>query len=613
MWELDDEYDGAFSEEDRAIIRARGQVMVAAYKEWNQGVNRDLLKSDKIKEFIAKGFVTDWQIIELSANQRLDISSEGIVKLIDYGIISFAKALKLQLSMVQRDFLSTEGICELIINQIISLDRVLKLSRTQRFILESRGIRSLLSEKIITLDQTLALSPNQIRALNDLDTVQRIIIGDLNIQQFVGEIFFFRRHHINHVQSTHTASVHNTVSESAEKLRQRYADKVFKKSSLEKILQKSGLKNIIRKLGIVSKSGLEKVLREIKAFIDALPNNDPRKKAATHCIARITNWGGDFVDPLSKLSTKELLALSFVAIRDNKYHQSEIEDAENRFIEGLVEIQRGYNSSATEEDKPICASGAFNKLIESLQGVHQDCTIQYMTEGTASLKLPVVVREELDSYLLNLICSAKNEAVLIHLEKLIQKVQQSGNSKSFLQKIEKKIAIRILDEFASLYPFGKLDHNFIKLVSFTKEVDVSAVLEKNLVYLRKKRQSISAFQQQSPLSYDWDQSMPSQAVSPGHNVDSEAENQLPFPPGPETGAIPRRRYKLENIEDTLSLVQEMDALSLIPDKFGSATQSGHMPSSNFWQPKFATSTEDNVSFAPSDALEKSSGVRSKNL
>lgn len=695
MWDLE---SGFFSEKEEVPnsgIRKRGLA------EWNREKNYELLKSDKIKEFIAKGFITEQRVMALRENRRLNLSSEGIIKLIDYGIISLAQALELELAHSKRYFLSAEGIFELIINQFMSLDQALKLSDSQELNLESRGVqhllakrtitldqalalsenqrlnlsskgivklidhgiinlaealepeledstreflskewmfglinrgvisfaqaleleldnfkqdflsidgvyklivkriirfdqvlnlnnseqlnlessgvRELLSKKIITLDQALALNESQCRALSDRNTVLRIIMKELNIRQFIGASAP-PLSCINHSQSTHTASVHYSASESAEKLRQRYADKICKKSSLEKKFEKSRLKNIIRKLDMVSKSSLEKTLREIKAFADALPDNDPRKKVARRCIKRITDLDDNFIDPSSKLSMKELLALSFTAIRDNNYHQREIEDAENQFIAGLVEIQRGYNSSDTEKDKPICASGAFNKFIESLQGIHPDCNIQYITTETASLKLPIIVREELDNYLSNLINSGKTEVELVHFEKLLRRAQRSGNFKSFLEKIEENIAIRILDEFASLYPSGKSDLNFIELISYSKEVDVSAVLEKNLVDLQKKKKSFSCY-----------------------NSMGEAENELFVSDRPETGAISRRRSQVA--VDPLPLISEMTSLSLTPDQFDSASYSSGMVRSNFWQPGF-TAAEDSDSFETSDLCKK---------
>ncbi|MFM2322561.1 MAG: hypothetical protein RLZZ225_714 [Pseudomonadota bacterium] len=536
MWDLN---DGFFSKEDEAIIRTRRENERWACDEWNQTLNRELLQSEKIKEFIAKGLVSIQQVEGLREEQRLNLSSAGIVKLIDHGIISFSKASKLKLEPSELDFLSKEGICELIINPLISL----------------------------TLKQALALTEDQRHALNDPNTVQRIINGELNIQQFIGAVVPYHCGEINPIQSTHIASVHRTVSESAGKLNQRYADKICNESRLEEIIPKSGLGNIIRKLGIVS-TNLNKTLCQVKKFVNALPDNDSRKKVAKRCIKRIIDSEDSFIDPSSKLSTRKLLALSFAAIRDNKYHQGEIKDAENQFIEGLVEIQRGYNLSDIEKDKPICASGAFNKLIESLQGIHPDCEIHYITKEIASSKLPVIVRENLDKYLSKLIDSAEIEADLNSLKSLIQQMQQNQDFKPFLAKIKKNIITSLLHEFSSLYPLGRHDPELIKLVDSSECADVSKVLESNLVKLEKKRQCF---------------------------VRSEI------------GAILRRRCEVAT--DTLPAV-EMESLSLTADESGVACYSADVTASSFWQPSF-TSSEDSGSFETSNLCSESSGARSK--
>lgn len=145
MWDLESGYFFKKEEVPNSRIRKWG------LDEWNREKNCDLLKSDKIKEFIAKGFITEQRVMGLRENQRLNLSSEGIVKLIDRGIISLVQALKLELEYSKRYFLSAEGIFELIINQLMSLDQALKLSDSQELNLESRGVQHLLTKRIISL------------------------------------------------------------------------------------------------------------------------------------------------------------------------------------------------------------------------------------------------------------------------------------------------------------------------------------------------------------------------------------------------------------------------------------------------------------------------------
>ena len=137
----------------------------------------------------------------------------------------------------------------------------------------------------------------------------------------------------------------------------------------------------------------------VQSFVYRLSNDSEKNKVAKDCILRIADPVNTFTDAGSDISLRELLALTFSAIQDDEKRISSVEDAGTQFVEGLYEIQRGYNLSNEGVDqggldRPICSAGAFNKLIEKLVGIHQDCQIQFITRETASLKLPIVVREE---------------------------------------------------------------------------------------------------------------------------------------------------------------------------------------------------------------------------
>lgn len=62
-----------------------------------------------------------------------------------------------------------------------------------------------------------------------------------------------------------------------------------------------------------------------------------------------------------------------------------------KYNEGIIYQNR---VSTGGEDQTVCFAGTFNKLIEKLNGIHPDGRVLYITEGTCSLKLPIVVREE---------------------------------------------------------------------------------------------------------------------------------------------------------------------------------------------------------------------------
>lgn len=77
-------------------------------------------------------------------------------------------------------------------------------------------------------------------------------------------------------------------------------------------------------------------------------------------------------------------------------------DALRAFVNGLYEVQRGYNINEENvdnghEDAPICIVGTFNKLVSALWGLHPDCTITVITKETANAKLlPVILEKAMD-------------------------------------------------------------------------------------------------------------------------------------------------------------------------------------------------------------------------
>ena len=178
----------------------------------------------------------------------------------------------------------------------------------------------------------------------------------------------------NAVQSTHTASIHQTVSESARRLKELYKDEIHDK--------------------------IPEILSLIKEWILAQPNQDAAKRAITYFVESPY----DFEDSTSKVTMKELLALCWTAIHDENQRLGTLEDAQALFLEGLYDIQRAYNLSDDfkdmgGDDKTACASGAFNKLIEKLVGVHPAITQRYITHQGAVRKLIPLILETAKTYM----------------------------------------------------------------------------------------------------------------------------------------------------------------------------------------------------------------------
>lgn len=303
---------------------------------------------------------------------------------------------------------------------------------------------------------------------------------------------------INNEQSTHTASVHQSVSESATKLLVRYR------------LMLEG-------------AGREDILNKIKVYVCRLDNRSLKNRAAKRCVQRIIATNYIFSDPISKISFQELLALVFLGIQDDKNRLGDKEDAYLQFIEGLYEIQRGYNLSETGVDqggldKPICMAGTFNKLIEKLQSIHPDCEARFITEKIASLKLPTVVHKAvIQHWNLKALSHPKATKNFLFFTSLIKEITTNLFEISW-HKIKVQVAESMLDEFNSLYPSGIKDPKFIGLIEageyttlnlsrFQKQISfsegyhqyTSQMLKHSIFYFSEYRCNPSASQKNKPL------------------------------------------------------------------------------------------------------------------
>ena len=146
-----------------------------------------------------------------------------------------------------------------------------------------------------------------------------LTIGDRRLREFINQNLIPRAAHIqnqqafNRRQNTHTASIHRTVSESATRLKEHYQEKIEAR-------------------------GLNHILQDIKNWVDEQPERDVEKRA----IQQLVNSPFNFTDQGSQVTTKQLLALSWLAIHDNETRTATLEDAEDKFLKGLYDINRAY-------------------------------------------------------------------------------------------------------------------------------------------------------------------------------------------------------------------------------------------------------------------------------
>lgn len=223
--------------------------------------------------------------------------------------------------------------------------------------------------------------------------------------------------------------------------------------------------------------GMDKLHTELSTWCNQtkLPENSSLKQAqltaARTCLERILGPDYHFEDTSSQVSTQQLLVLFWLAIHDQSRRQGTLEDAQVQLIEGLYEIQRGYN--LTEQgideggsDRPICSAGTFNKLVEKLNGIHSEVEVLFITHEVARLKFPNIVKEEAETYLKH--SSLSNDAW--------EKLKEDG-VEVIWEHLKPKVEQRILDEFSPIYEDRK-NTKFNELMAQGIYVDIDSVLKK---------------------------------------------------------------------------------------------------------------------------------------
>jgi hypothetical protein len=246
---------------------------------------------------------------------------------------------------------------------------------------------------------------------------------------------------LNARQSTHTASVHQSVSDSATRLMEKYGDQI-------------------------SGRLLDIMIQELSAWINAQPDLSLQVIKAKLCLQRLTTADYCFIDPSSQVSMKQLLALFWIAIHDDVCRQGTLDDAKIQLIDGLYESQREYNLSGTGEDngrdvdEPSCPAGTFNKMIEKGQGVHPAMVVDFISMDGFCLKIPLVVSEVAVAYL-------KSRANL-NLRLLMEEIKVAENANSvgpIWAKIQADVAERMFNEFGSLFRNDRTTPEFLSAIA----------------------------------------------------------------------------------------------------------------------------------------------------
>ena len=281
---------------------------------------------------------------------------------------------------------------------------------------------------------------------NPIPELIRIVNQILGIQAQAGHAAAF-----NPVQSTHTASVHRSTSESALRLMKSYEDDL----------------------------NLDTKIEDIKADMMGLDHSF-KNQAAQRCIARITGADDTFTDS-SGVSTRQLLAWAYTAIHDGAKRQGTLEDAKALFVDGLYEIQRGYNlneqgiDNQSPFDRPICAAGTFNKLMEKLNGIHPDVEVYFITHEGAYIKFSTVVAAHALNYL-NRLVNPETATDYLSIKARLDSMKDNGLA-DIWDEIKSAVEETLWDEFKEAYTNNQAHDQFRAMIDSGHESNAPNLTE----------------------------------------------------------------------------------------------------------------------------------------
>jgi hypothetical protein len=217
---------------------------------------------------------------------------------------------------------------------------------------------------------------------------------------------------------------------------------------------------------ISSSDALDSTIHKLCTWLNAQSDSSAKMVSAKRCLKRMTETDYNLVDEISKVSTRQLLALFWIAIHDETYRTGNLADAKSQLIEGLYEIQRDGNLSETgvdnndAKDLTACPSGSFNKIVEKGCGLHPEMNITFLTLQVFSLKLHRLVSEEAMAYLRKL----DNETS----RPLIEAIKEEGNANSvspIWDAIWETVAAKMFNEFGTLFENNKAPPRFLEEIA----------------------------------------------------------------------------------------------------------------------------------------------------
>ncbi|MDR3503662.1 MAG: hypothetical protein P4L79_13880 [Legionella sp.] len=300
----------------------------------------------------------------------------------------------------------------------------------------------------------------QFSAIERLELIKKSINRALSqfIQQFIMALEpVVEPAPLNTAQNTHATSIHKSAAESALELAQLYQDKLEDEESYTK------------------------ALADLVVWGKSLDPNVLISRAAASALTRLLEEEFSYIEPRSKINVRQLLLLVWFAIQDDSNRIGNLVDAQNELMNALYEIQRGYNLNASgvdnkaSEDLYICEPGAFNKLMEKMVSISPVVALKFITMGTASLKLPRVIKEQVLQHLM-----ANKDHDLI--EKIIKEQSLTQVVNSLLPTVTELM----FTEFHSLFEGIEDSHLTAFIQAGFADFDVPVVIGAELERLKQE-------------------------------------------------------------------------------------------------------------------------------
>lgn len=358
-----------------------------------------------------------------------------LVRAIKSNVITFDRYFELLRSPNDkiRNIIKIPACLDLLSKGIIRLQQIEGINNNANFY-NVKTLKDLISGRLITFEEALSISEQSAFALiearnrNAVHNRQDIIniVGNLTVQS--------KKNVYEDKQTTHTKSIHDSATNSAIKLAESYEDKLSSEEEIDNIIT-SLIKNIDmwqQANKVVSQKyhgNVINCLPKAKVFFEKNIIKDGKPVSLFDGYAK-------YIDQKSKISFKKLLALAYVAIQDESKNIATFDDSFALLIEGIYEIMNIYNLSNPNANRSSCTSGAFNKILEKLTGVHNDVQLVFVTPETVTEKILIVYKNKL----VEIASKASNQdAIKNHDEDYI------------LQLFNKEVAEELKNEIKSSY------------------------------------------------------------------------------------------------------------------------------------------------------------------